>query len=130
MSKVPSDVKLAIETVPKVKDKWESLTEIGRRDFISWLHTAKQAETRSRRIEKMCDMLVKGKRRPCCYSVVPLAFHKVLEVNSKAKANWKGLSPNEKREFLDWIGEVSGKENTARIDKACKLLASGKRNLE
>lgn len=128
MEKIPDDVKIAIETTPKVKAKWESLTAVGRHDFISWLQTAKQSDTRVRRIDKMCDMLIKGKRRPCCYSVVPLGLHKAMKANSKAEANWKTLNPNEKREYLDWIQAASGTENVCRIEKTCKLLAQGKKS--
>jgi hypothetical protein len=38
-----------------------------RRDWIFWISTAKQAETRVRRIANACDMLAKGKRRVCCF---------------------------------------------------------------
>lgn len=38
-----------------------------RRDFIQWLKTAKQAETRTRRIRNACEMLAAGKRRIYCF---------------------------------------------------------------
>ena len=37
---------------------------IERRDFISWMDSAKEPETHRRRIEKACAMLASGKRRP------------------------------------------------------------------
>ena len=36
-------------------------------DFIHWIVSARQSETRARRITNACDMLAKGKRRPCCF---------------------------------------------------------------
>ena len=39
---------------------------MARRDWILWIVSAKQEETRRRRIENACDMLASGKRRPCC----------------------------------------------------------------
>ncbi|MGH7939374.1 MAG: YdeI/OmpD-associated family protein, partial [Bryobacteraceae bacterium] len=40
---------------------------IARRDWIHWIISAKQAETRTRRIKNACSMLAAGKRRPCCF---------------------------------------------------------------
>ena len=46
------------------KAQWKDLTPIACRDFISWIDSAKQPETRKRRIEKACAMLATGKRCP------------------------------------------------------------------
>ena len=32
-----------------------------------WITSAKQSETRTRRIKNACLMLASGKRRPCCF---------------------------------------------------------------
>jgi hypothetical protein len=40
---------------------------MARRDWIRWVASAKQDETRARRIENGIDMLTHGKRRPCCF---------------------------------------------------------------
>src|SRR5207244_3701157 len=66
--RVPTDLHKALAATPMAKVQWRDLTPIARRDFISWLDSAKQPETRKRRIEKACSMLIAGKRRPCCYS--------------------------------------------------------------
>jgi hypothetical protein len=66
--KVPADLRKALASAPaKAKDVWSDITPIARRDWIHWIVSAKQAETRSRRIKNACDMLAKGKRRPCCF---------------------------------------------------------------
>jgi uncharacterized protein YdeI (YjbR/CyaY-like superfamily) len=108
--------------------QWSDLTPIARRDFISWIDSAKQAETRVRRIERACDMLVAGKRRPCCYAIVPLDLHKALAAAPKAKAQWSGLTPNARRDFISWVESAKQREaRKERIDRACAMLAAGKR---
>jgi uncharacterized protein YdeI (YjbR/CyaY-like superfamily) len=82
--RVPTDLRKALAAAPKAKAKWEDLTPIARRDFISWLDSAKQAETRKRRIEKACSMLAAGKRRLCCYSIVSFDLYTVLKATPMA----------------------------------------------
>ena len=66
--KVPADLRKALAAAAtKAREVWSDITRIARRDWIHWIVSAKQAETRARRIEKACDMLAKGKRRPCCF---------------------------------------------------------------
>ena len=62
--RVPTDLRKALAATSTAKVQWSDLTPIERRDFISWIDSAKQAETRRRRIEKACSMLAAGKRRP------------------------------------------------------------------
>ena len=66
--KVPADLRQALAAAPPgVLKLWSEITPIARRDWIHWIVSAKQAETRTRRIRTACDMLAKGKRRPCCF---------------------------------------------------------------
>ena len=62
--RVPTDLRKALAATPMTKAQWSDLTPIERRDFISWMDSAKQPETHRRRIEKACVMLAAGKRRP------------------------------------------------------------------
>jgi uncharacterized protein YdeI (YjbR/CyaY-like superfamily) len=62
--RVPTDLSNAVAATPMAKAQWSDLTPIERRDFISWMDSGKQPETRRRRIEKACVMLAAGKRRP------------------------------------------------------------------
>lgn len=125
---VPADLRKALATAPLAKAKWNDLTTIGRRDFMSWINSAKQSETRRRRIERLCDMLVTGKRRPCCFSVVPLDLHKALASMPKAKAQWSDLESNARRDYIDWIESAAQREmRKGRIEKACMMIAAGKR---
>jgi uncharacterized protein YdeI (YjbR/CyaY-like superfamily) len=54
----------ALAATPMAKAQWSDLTPIERRDFISWMDSAKQPEAHRRRIEEACSMLATGKRRP------------------------------------------------------------------
>jgi hypothetical protein len=66
--RVPADLRKALAAAPPGARKvWSDITPIARRDWIHWIVSAKQAETRARRIITGCDMLAKGKRRPCCF---------------------------------------------------------------
>ena len=62
--RVPTDLRKALAATPMAKAQWSDLTPIARRDFISWMDSAKQPEVHKRRIEKACAMLSAGKRRP------------------------------------------------------------------
>jgi uncharacterized protein YdeI (YjbR/CyaY-like superfamily) len=66
--KVPADLRKALASAPpKAREVWSAITPAARRDFIHWIVSPKQAETRARRIRTACDMLANGKRRPCCF---------------------------------------------------------------
>lgn len=64
---VPSDLRKALAAAPAARKAWSDITPIARRDWIQWITSGKRAETRALRIDKACDMLAKGKRRPCCF---------------------------------------------------------------
>jgi Bacteriocin-protection, YdeI or OmpD-Associated/Domain of unknown function (DUF1905) len=65
--KVPVDLRKALAAAPKAQAVWSDITPIARRDWIHWITSAKQAETRTRRIKNACSMLAAGKRRVCCF---------------------------------------------------------------
>ena len=64
---VPVDLQRALASSPKANKMWKDITPIARRDWIHWVITAKQRETRKRRIKNACSMLSSGKRRVCCF---------------------------------------------------------------
>jgi hypothetical protein len=67
-SEVPADLRKALAAAaPKARTLWSDITPIARRDWIHWITSAKQAETRARRIKTACSMLAAGKRRVCCF---------------------------------------------------------------
>lgn len=69
---VPPDLRRALTAAPgpagaEARAAWKDITPAARRDWIQWITSGKRAETRVLRIEKACDMLASGKRRPCCF---------------------------------------------------------------
>lgn len=65
---VPSDLRKALAAAaPKARALWSDITPIARRDWIHWITSARQPETRARRIKNACSMLAAGKRRVCCF---------------------------------------------------------------
>jgi hypothetical protein len=65
---VPTDLKKALTAAaPKTRAVWSDITPNARRDWIHWITSAKQKETRTRRIKNACSMLATGKRRVCCF---------------------------------------------------------------
>ena len=126
---IPADLRKALAAVPSVQALWKSLTPIGRRDFIGWVTSAKKPETRAHRVEVTISKLKSGKRRPCCYSVVPMNLYRALGEIPKAKAAWSALSPDERRDWAGWIEEAKDSETRAvRVEKACSMLARGNKH--
>lgn len=120
---IPVDLRQALKTNPKAHDSWQDITPIARRDWISWIDSAKQAKTRKRRIKNTCEMLASGKRHPCCFSVVPMNLYKALGNNPVAKAQWKNLTPIERRELISLIDSVKQPEaRKCRIEEVCDML--------
>ena len=65
---VPTDLKKALAgAASKARGLWSDITPNARRDWIHWITSAKQQETRARRIKNACSMLAAGKRRVCCF---------------------------------------------------------------
>src|SRR2546423_2616 len=65
--RVPADLRKALAAAPKARRLWSDITPIARKDWIHWITSAKQPETRARRIGNACSMLAAGKRRVCCF---------------------------------------------------------------
>jgi len=65
--RVPLDLRKALAAAPLARALWANITPMARRDWILWISSARQLETRRNRIEKACDMLASGKRRVCCF---------------------------------------------------------------
>ncbi|MES2288788.1 MAG: YdeI/OmpD-associated family protein [Pseudomonadota bacterium] len=61
------DLQLALTSAPALLALWESLTPLGRNEFICWVDDAKQSATRQRRIKRTLEELTEGKKRPCCW---------------------------------------------------------------
>lgn len=71
LHKVTADIKKALDTNPKVLEKWNSLTPLARNEWICWVTIVKQEKTREEHLTRMQEDLLKGKRRPCCWPGCP-----------------------------------------------------------
>jgi hypothetical protein len=85
--RVPADLRKALAAAQVAQAGWDDITPMARRDWIFSITTAKQAETRKRRIEKACDMLACGKRRLCCFPGVKW----MMRDNEKSCGMWLPL---------------------------------------
>ena len=92
--RVPMDLRKALAAAPLAQAGWEDITPMARRDWIFSISSAKQPETRRRRIEKACDMLASGKRRLCCFPGIKWLMKK----HTKSCGMWLPL-PNPKDSF-------------------------------
>lgn len=66
--KIPADFKTALIEDFKVLKIWEDITPLARNEWICWIISAKQIETRNRRINVGLSKLRNGMRRPCCWA--------------------------------------------------------------
>ena len=66
-ARLPADLRKALAAAPKAQALWSDITLIARKDWIHWITSAKQPETRARRVRNACTMLAGGKRRVCCF---------------------------------------------------------------
>jgi hypothetical protein len=65
---VPSDWKAALDTSPHIQTLWLDVTPMARWEWLRWIGSTSQMETRKRRIEVACSKLLAGERRPCCFN--------------------------------------------------------------
>ncbi|MGB5346505.1 MAG: YdeI/OmpD-associated family protein [Woeseia sp.] len=65
---LPKDLVAALTENGEITSLWESLTPIGRNEFICWVEDAKQEKTRARRIRRTVEELLEGQKRPCCWA--------------------------------------------------------------
>lgn len=64
---MPADLAKAITGNRKALSTWENISAIARNEWICWTVTVKQEKTRKNHIERACNELAEGKRRPCCW---------------------------------------------------------------
>lgn len=66
--RVPADIQKILTRTPAILAIWEDITPLARNEWICWIESAKQEETRNRRMRIMSENLIAGKRRPCCWA--------------------------------------------------------------
>ena len=91
--RVPMDLRKALAAAPQAQALWADITPIARRDWILWISSAKQPETRRRRIEKACAMLASGKRRVCCFGGIKW----LMKNHATSGGIWLQLPPSKNR---------------------------------
>ncbi|HEX4639840.1 MAG TPA: YdeI/OmpD-associated family protein, partial [Chthoniobacterales bacterium] len=59
---VPPDVSRALRTAPSARAFFQELSFTHKREYIEWIRSARQAETRERRIERLLELLRQNKK--------------------------------------------------------------------
>ena len=65
---VPEDLQTALATAPQAQALWMDITPMAHWDWIRWIRSTKNPETRKKRIEVALSKLKSGMRRPCCFN--------------------------------------------------------------
>jgi len=65
---VPADLQTALAAAPQAHGLWAKITPMARWDWLRWIGSTKQADTRQHRIEVALSKLKAGSRRPCCFN--------------------------------------------------------------
>jgi hypothetical protein len=65
--KVPPDVRRALAADPEARSVWLDITPLARWDWIRWIGSTRNPDTRTIRIEKTLSKLKSGKRAACCF---------------------------------------------------------------
>lgn len=66
---VPADLREALDAAGDLNDVWTGLTPMARWEWVRWIKSTKNADTRARRVEVAISKLESGKRRPCCFDL-------------------------------------------------------------
>lgn len=66
--KVPEDLARAFALDAKARSLWMDITPLARWDWIRWIGSTKNPDTRTIRIEKTLSKLKSGKRAACCFN--------------------------------------------------------------
>ena len=90
---LPVDLREALSTNDPALAAWMDITPLARNEFICWVEDAKQPKTRERRIQRTCEELQEGKKRPCCWAgcihrtdKAPSKWQQAVLIDQKAKA--------------------------------------------
>lgn len=66
--KLPADLKKALAAAPQVRAQWNDITVMARWDWIRWIGSTKNPETRRKHIMVAFSKFKAGMRRPCCFN--------------------------------------------------------------
>lgn len=65
---IPADIKKGLADNPEIKPLWDRVTPMARWEWIRWINSTANPETRKHRIEVSASKLQNGLRRPCCFN--------------------------------------------------------------
>src|ERR1700730_16049896 len=66
--KVPADLAEAFASDPRARRLWMDITPVARWDWIRWIGSTRNRDTRAIRIGKTLSKLRSGKRAACCFN--------------------------------------------------------------
>lgn len=64
---LPRDLRAVLVSDPQALAAWVDLTPLARNEWICWIEIAKKQDTRDRKLVRIHEDLLAGKRRPCCW---------------------------------------------------------------
>ena len=71
LHELPDDMNQVLNSNADAIEKWNSLTPLARNEWICWVTIVKKQETRKEHLNRLCEDLLKGERRPCCWPGCP-----------------------------------------------------------
>lgn len=64
---LPPDLRAVLASDAAALAAWVDLTPLARNEWICWIEIAKKPDTRERKLVRIREELLAGKRRPCCW---------------------------------------------------------------
>ncbi len=71
LHRTPRDLQTILNSNKDVRTLWNTLTPLTKNEWICWVTIVKKEETRKKHLVQLCDDLLRGKRRPCCWPGCP-----------------------------------------------------------
>jgi uncharacterized protein YdeI (YjbR/CyaY-like superfamily) len=68
---IPADLRETLTHDAEARETWMDITPLARNEWICLVTSAKQLQTRERRLERTRSQLSRGQRRPCCWEGCP-----------------------------------------------------------
>lgn len=126
MHELPTDLKKALFAKSSVSSIWSTITPLAKNEWICWVQSCKLQQTREQRIQRACDALLEGKRRPCCWPGCPhrekTGRKKKVEEEQQSEescelASSKKTASNKKKTALTKGKAISTKKQTTSSKK-------------